>query len=112
MTTATRTTKAGRITRTIDLSDALNGMVLATVNEVHNDGVKITSDLYWLRRQPSAFGLAFTVEKAADKTAYDVCLNVPGGGHSCDCPWGSYGGHKKPCRHVEICLQTIRERKL
>jgi hypothetical protein len=112
MTTTTRQTKQARITRQIELSDSLNGLVLAVVTEVHNGGQKITCDLYWLRRQPSDFGVAFTCEKAQDGASYDVLLNAPGGGHSCDCKWSSYRGHLKPCRHIEACLQAVRERKL
>jgi hypothetical protein len=40
-----------------------------------------------------------------------VLLNAPGGGHTCTCPWGSYKPNDKNCRHVEMCLQAVRENK-
>jgi|SRR5579884_1539183 len=110
MTTATRTTKAGKITRILSYGEAVNGLLAASCTEAHSAG-KITSDTYFLRRQPSDFGVAFTVEKT-DGTVYDALLNAPGGGHSCDCPHGTYRPNSKPCRHVEMCLQALRERKI
>ena len=110
MLTRTRTTKTGEIKRTISASFALAGTCEARITETH--GHKITTDTYLLSRQPSDFGIAFRVQKCDSEDAYDVLLNQPGGGHSCDCRWGTYKGHIKPCRHIETCLQVIRERKL
>jgi hypothetical protein len=104
-----RTTKAGPITRSITVTFALAGRCEARVLETQ--GNKSTQDTYLLERQPSAFGVAFTVRKI-DGEQYDVCLNVPGGGHSCDCKWATYKGHIKPCRHIEMALQACREQKL
>lgn len=112
-TTTTRQAKAATIRREIEISEpAPSGLILASVTEIHNAGQKITVDLYWIRRQASDFGLAFAVEKGLDGTVYDVLLNAPGGGHSCDCAHGCYGSHRKNCRHVECCLQAIREQKI
>jgi hypothetical protein len=113
MTTTTRQTKACKITRHLNLGEAVNGLIAAGVTEVHHrtGEPKIVVDNYFLRRQPSDFGVAFQVEKFGGET-YDVLLNAPGGGHSCDCKWGCYGGHKKPCRHIELALQAVREHKI
>jgi hypothetical protein len=111
MTTATRATKAGPITRTITITFALAGRCEVRVTETQ--GHKITTDTYLLERQPSAFGVAFWVRKCSDeREQYDVLLNAPGGGHTCDCKWATYKGHLKPCRHIEAALQAVRERKI
>lgn len=120
MLTATRLTKRGAIRRTIDLSEPVNGLLCATVTEIHFQGDnkdsehvrEIDVELYWLRRQPSDFGVAFTVEKGSDGTTHDVCLNVPGGGHTCCCKGQTYRGHDRNCRHIEAALQACRERKI
>lgn len=110
MRTATRTTKSETIRRTISIAFALAGTCEARVTE--DNGRKITTDSYLLSRQPSDFGIAFRVRKCDSEDAYDVCLNAPGGGHTCDCKWGTYKGHIKPCRHVEVAIQAIRERQI
>jgi hypothetical protein len=93
------------VQRIFHLSAAVHGAVLCTVTETA--GGKTTCSLYWLRRQPSDFGLAFQIEKPAEGLVYDVLLNGPGGGHTCDCPWGAYKGHVKACRHIEACLLAL-----
>ncbi len=110
MATATRKTKAGPITRSITITFALGGTCEARVSEKQGDST--TTDTYLLSRQPSDFGIAFPVRKMDEEASYDVCLNAPGGGHTCDCKWGTYKGHIKPCRHVEMAIQALRERKL
>jgi hypothetical protein len=115
MTTATRTTKAGPITRSISIGPAVNGLCAASVTEAHHrkGEPKIQCDTYFLRRIPSEIGgLALEVEKWGDSELRHVLLNAPGGGHTCDCKWGTYCPNSKPCRHVEMCLQTVREGKL
>jgi hypothetical protein len=110
MTTTTRTTKQATITRTITITHALAGRCEVRVTEVRNG--KRTEDTYLLERQPSDFGTAFTVRKFTEGgDTYAVCLNMPGGGHSCDCKWGTYKAHVKNCRHVDLCLQALREKK-
>lgn len=111
MATATRTTKAGQITRSITVTFAIAGRCEVRVSETQ--GNNTTTDTYLLSRQPSDFGIAFTVRKMDDEgESYDVLLNAPGGRHSCDCKWGTYKSHIKPCRHVEMAIQALRERKL
>jgi hypothetical protein len=110
MTTTTRTTKAGPISRTITISHALAGRCEVRVTEVQNG--KRTEDTYLLERMASDFGTAFSVRKFAEGgDTYDVLLNGPGGHHSCDCKWGTYKSHVKNCRHVDLCLQALREKK-
>lgn len=118
MATSTRTTKAGTIERTISITveDNFGRTVFANVFEKTQlkTKVKLSSEVYTLERISSDFGVAFQVNKMTGDNAgecYDVCLNVPGGGHSCDCPHGTYRPNDKPCRHVEMCLQALRERK-
>ena len=41
---------------------------------------------------------------------YSVLLN--GRESTCDCKWGTYGGHKKPCRHVAGLLKLHAEGRL
>ncbi|SRR5579871_695360 len=111
MSIVTRTTKAGNITRTIEIAPPNGGPLLATV--VEQLGHKIDVQSYWLTRIRSQIGgMAFQLEKFDDGTIYDVLLNAPGGGHTCDCKWGSFKPNAKPCRHVEMCLQALRERKV
>jgi hypothetical protein len=111
MTTTTRTTKAGPIQRSITITHALCGRCEVRVTEVQRG--KRTEDTYLLEQLPSQIGgVVFTVRKFADGgDSYQVLLNAPGGGHSCDCKWDCYGSHKKNCRHVDLCLQALREKK-
>jgi hypothetical protein len=117
-TTTTRTTKAATIARTITISHAnACGRCEVRVTETPK-GKPAVTDNYLLERMPSDFGIAFSVRKLTDwhtgvggDATYAVCLNMPGGGHSCDCKWGSYKAHVKNCRHVDLCLQALRERK-
>ena len=116
----TRQTKAATIQRTITISqerEPWGVTVYASVFEQHHGKrtVKNISDVYVLVRHASDFGVYITAEKVvgeSDGEIYDVCLNQPGGGHSCTCKWGAYGSHKKNCRHVEAALQAVREQKL
>jgi hypothetical protein len=113
MTTTKRTTKAGEITRRITITFALAGRCEARVSECQRG--KWTDDVYLLERQTSAFGVAFKVRKMSgdnEGETYDVLLNAPGGGHSCDCKWGTFKSHMKWCRHVDLCLQAVREQKV
>jgi hypothetical protein len=110
VTTTTRRTKAATITRTTTISFALCGTCEVRVSETK--GNTTTTDTYLLTRQPSDFGVAFSIRKCDSTDTYDVCLNMLGGGHSCDCKWGTYKSHIKPCRHVEACLQALREHQL
>src|SRR5262249_12799707 len=116
--TMTRTTKQATITRQITISEERapwGRTIYAQAFEQHhgNGQRKNVPDVSPLERIPSDFGLAVRVDKQlCEGESYDVLLNAPGGGHTCDCAWGSYGGHKKPCRHVEAALQAVREQKL
>jgi hypothetical protein len=110
MTSTQRITKAGPISRTISVSFALAGRCEVCVRET-KVGLT-TTDTYLLSRQPSHIGgVAFQVKKC-DGESYDVLLNQPGGGHSCTCKWGSYKAHIKNCRHMDLCIQALRERKI
>jgi hypothetical protein len=60
MTTTTRQTKAGTITRSIEVSDNHQGLSIAHVLE--KQGQALACDGYYLRRQPLDFGVAFQVE--------------------------------------------------
>src|SRR5262249_25463687 len=110
MTTTTRQTKSATIARVITVSFALAGRCEVCVRETTHG--KTTTDTYLLERQPSDIGgIAFQVKKC-DGESYDVLLNQPGGGHSCTCKWGSYKAHIKNCRHMDLCIQALRERKI
>src|SRR5579884_1544844 len=86
MATATRTTKAGPITRSITISFALADRCEVCVRGTQNN--LTTTDTYLLSRQPSDFGIAFSVREVdAEGERYDVLLNAPGGRHTCDCKW-------------------------
>lgn len=114
MTTSTRTTKAGQIYRLLSLGDAVNGLLAASVCEtkIGKKANTTTCDTYYIRRIRSEIGgVAFEIEKTGDAEVRHVLLNAPGGGHTCDCKWGTYQPNGKPCRHVEMCLQALRERK-
>jgi hypothetical protein len=120
MCTTTRTTKTATIRREIRITtddDFGSHTVMAVIFEQHV-GVKTTrstSDVYVLTRLATDFGVGIRCVKSGstgDGEARDVLLNAPGGGHTCDCAWGSYGGHKKPCRHIELALLACRERKI
>jgi hypothetical protein len=110
-TTTTRTTKQATITRTITITHAnACGRCDVRVTEVQRGITTMTE--YLLERMPSDFDVAFRVRKLTDDgEQYDVCLNGPSGHHSCDCKWGTYKSHFKNCRHVDLCLQALRERK-
>ena len=118
-TTTTRQTKAAAIRRTITVTadrEPWGVTVYATMYEQHQGprGAKNISDVYILSRiAGTAFGLGVHVEKQLGEAgSYDVLLNAPGGGHTCNCPHGTYRGHVKPCRHIEAALQAVRERLL
>jgi len=113
MTTATRTTKSETITRSIAVSKAANGTCAASISEVHHrkSEPKIESDTYFLRLIRNQLGgIAVEVEKLGESELHHVRLH----GHSgeCDCKWGTFKSHLKPCRHVEMTLQAVREGKL
>jgi hypothetical protein len=113
--TATRTTKSETITRSIAVSQAKNGTCAASISEVHHrkGEPKIESDTYFLRLIRNQLGgIAVEVEKLGKSELHHVRLNTSGVVHTCDCKWGTYKGHAKPCRHVEMCLQAIQEGKL
>lgn len=116
-TTATRTTKAETITRSIAVSKAASGTCAASVSEVHHrkDQPKIVSDTYFLRLIRSDIGgIALEVEKLGESELHHVLLRASGHGHghTCDCKWGTYKSRLKPCRHVEMCLQALLEGKI
>lgn len=88
-----------------------------------SDGDKATT--YLIRRIESQVGgLAFRLDKIATEyepeedgiltmriaERYDVLLDGPRS--TCDCKWGTYGGHKKPCRHVAGLLRLHADGKL
>ncbi len=109
MNTVTRTTKAGTTIRTVSISFALAGRCEVRVCETQ--GHKTTTTTYLLARQPSDFGAGFQVRKLGDlEETYDVLLN--GRETSCNCSWGTYQSHLKPCRHIEMALQACRECKI
>lgn len=113
--TTTRTTKAETITRSIAVSQSTNGTCAASVSEVHHrkSQPKIDSDTYFLRLIRSDIGgIALEVEKLGESELHHVLLRASGNGHACDCKWGTYKGHVKPCRHVEMCLQALLEGKI
>jgi hypothetical protein len=112
---STRTTKSEIITRSIAISQAKNGTCAASVSEVHHrkSEPKIVSDTYFLRLIRSHIGgIALEVEKLGESELHHVRLSARGNDHNCDCKWGTYKSHLKPCRHVEMCLQALREGKL
>lgn len=111
MLTATRTTKAGAITRTIAVSFPLAGRYEARVTETQ--GNKTTEATYLLERIASDYGIAFQVRKIdGEGESYAVFLNQRYGGHSCECPWHNWKGHIKPCRHVEMALEIVNQKLL
>lgn len=117
MLITTRTTKAGRIERRIEVTasdDFGSRTIFASVFEKRFLKTKAACecDVYILERRSSDFGLYVHVKKAgstANGEEYDVLLNAPGGGHTCDCPHGTYKGHIKPCRHIECALAAARK---
>jgi hypothetical protein len=106
-----RTTKAGQIERTIHVAMWSN-TIHATITETKQLKTKTTSTstTYILRPIPSQMGgVGVEVEKLDESgEVYNVLLNAPGLGHSCDCPHGTYRGHVKPCRHIEACLEALK----
>jgi hypothetical protein len=110
MTTATRNkTTRTETSRLITIGDANGNRLACGITETK--GTKTTSDLHFVARIEADFGVAFSFAKHGGDT-HDVCLNAPGGFHTCDCPWGTYGSNKKSCRHVEAALRIVREGKL
>ena len=109
-TTATRTTKTETITRVIT-SGEICGTCLVTVTEAHHrkrGEPRMEHQSYLLRPIANQLvGLAVEVEKMGEAELHHVRLHKHS--HECDCKWGTYKGHIKPCRHVEMCLQAIQE---
>jgi uncharacterized Zn finger protein len=80
--------------------------------------IRITQDgkaaHYWIAPQASAWGLAWTVERAGEEVedgaerTYDVLLENEQDS-SCTCPGHTYHGH---CRHVEALRALLRAGKL
>jgi hypothetical protein len=113
--TATRTTKNETITRSIAIATAANGTCVASVTEAHKrkSEPKLLLDTYFLRSIVSKIGgTAIEIEKLGESEVHHVLLEARGNGHKCDCKWGTYKSHVKPCRHVEMCLQAIQEGKI
>ena len=97
--------------QTIHVGEKNEGLRVVAV-ETHKSAKSIVTDLDFVRQQVSDFGgMAFHFEKMGDASfTYDVLLNAPGGGHTCEC-WGSLRWAPKtgkPCRHVQAALQIIR----
>lgn len=114
MTTSTRSTKAGDITRTISISFSLAGTCEARV--VEDNGRKITTDTYLLTCRPVPRGKAFRVQKCGpegieEELIYEV-VHLLCQKPTCTCPHGHYRPNGKLCRHAEMVLQAERERKL
>jgi|SRR5215475_14172756 len=118
MTTATRTTKAATITRTITISreqEPWGVTVFAQVFEQHHGkrSTKNISDVYILTRIPADFGVGVHVSKQLGEMGeYDVLVATQGGYHECDCPHMTYRPNSKPCRHIEAAIQALREHKI
>jgi hypothetical protein len=119
LTQTTRATKAATIDRTINVTaerEPWGVTVYATVfeHQVGRRTIKNISDVYILSRIEADFGIGIRVEKHTGTGAvYHVNLsNGQLAYDECDCAWGSYGGNRKACRHVEACKQAIREGKL
>lgn len=56
------------------------------------------------------FGIGLAWDNQDEGKTYHT--NLDGKNSTCDCPWGTYGGHKKPCRHVAAGLVLLAEGKL
>jgi hypothetical protein len=98
--------------QTIQVGEKYEGGLRVVAVETVKSAKTITTDLYFVRQQVSDIGgMAFHFEKMGDASStYDVLLNAPGGGHTCEC-WGSMRWTPKtgkPCRHVTAALQIIR----
>jgi hypothetical protein len=105
----TRTTKAGQITRDVEIGDNHGGICRVHVTETKGKVVSDTS--YWLSRIPSQIGgRAFQVEKDGGEI-YNVLLSGYKG-DSCDCPAGCYQRSPVPCRHIHLCHQATLENKI
>jgi len=83
MIATTRTTRIATIRRIISIGFAIADHCEARITE--DSGRSSTLDTYLLERIASDFGIAFRVRKCDSEDAYDVHLNQPGDGHSCDC---------------------------
>jgi len=80
--------------------------------------IRITQDgkaaHYWVALQASAWGLAFSVERAGEEVedgaegTYDVLLENEQDS-SCSCPGHTYHGH---CKHVEALRALLAAGKL
>ena len=108
MLTATRTTKACDIERTIHVSIWSN-IIRASITEVKQLKTKTTAatTTYILRQIESQSGsTGVEVEKlGTDGEVYHALLSGPHG-HECSCPHGTYRGYQKPCRHIEAALEA------
>jgi hypothetical protein len=108
MLTATRTTKACDIERTIHVS-IWNHIIRAFITETKQLKTKTTAatTTYILRPRESQLGGALVeVEKlGTDGEVYHALLSGPHG-HECSCPHGTYSKSGKNCRHVEAALEA------
>jgi SWIM zinc finger len=85
----------------------VNGVGQICITET-TDGVPDVKD-YTVTRLVTDFGIGLEWLNPEGAT-YHVNLN---GEHStCDCPWGTYRSHLKPCRHVSASLAFQASGKL
>jgi hypothetical protein len=86
--------------------------ILQRIDQTGRGSIRITEKVkgklevkeYQLATFPAYGGEAIGITFAqVDGKVYDLCIQ--GKKSHCDCPWGSYGAHKKPCRHVAAGLK-------
>jgi hypothetical protein len=97
--------------QTIQVSEKYDTGYRVVSVETQKSAKSVQTDLYFVRQQVSDIGgMAFHFEKMGQpESTYDVLLNAPGGGHSCEC-WGSMRWTPKtgkPCRHVQAALAIV-----
>jgi hypothetical protein len=90
--------------------DGLRAVGITTLKG--NNPENCVCDTYFVRMGLSQLGgLAFHFEKFGEPNSqYDVLLNAPGGGHTCEC-WGSLRWTPKtgkPCRHMRMAQEIVK----
>jgi hypothetical protein len=109
MTTTTKPRKSVKPQRSVQLSRPVHGRYAVLIML----GRQQTG--YYLEPLPADFGLAFRFEKFStcriegEPDGYDVLLNQPGGGQSCECKGFLRWGH---CKHIDTILDLVRQGRL
>jgi len=107
----TRPADSDNPNRVLRLLEPFSPDSLGVVRITEVKGRKVEEKTYACTVFRCDFGIGMAWENTDEGKTYHVNLDGPHRS-TCDCPWGTYGCHKKPCRHVAAGLTLQAEGRL